>query len=156
MPFKKGYKHTELTKKKIGLANSIALKGSIPWNKGLKLGKNLKHSEKMKELVKQGIINFYKFPILKGEFNPMFGKHHSKESKIKMREANKEEKSYLWKGGIASGENKSGYYRFKAMERVARKKNAYGSHTLRDWQTLKAQYNWTCPCCKKQEPKVIL
>jgi hypothetical protein len=27
-----------------------------------------------------------------------------------------------------------------------------GSHTIFEWETLKAQYNWTCPCCKKQEP----
>lgn len=32
----KGRKHSEETKRKIGLANSIALKGNIPWNKGKK------------------------------------------------------------------------------------------------------------------------
>lgn len=31
-----------------------------------------------------------------------------------------------------------------------------GSHTLEDWENLKAQYNWTCPCCKKSEPKIKL
>ena len=25
-----------------------------------------------------------------------------------------------------------------------------------EWERLKAQYNWTCPCCKKQEPKIKL
>lgn len=31
-----------------------------------------------------------------------------------------------------------------------------GSHTLAEWETLKAQYNWTCPCCKKREPEIKL
>ena len=31
-----------------------------------------------------------------------------------------------------------------------------GFHTLGEWETLKAQYNWTCPCCKKQEPEIKL
>lgn len=31
-----------------------------------------------------------------------------------------------------------------------------GSHTLGDWETLKAQYNWTCPACKEREPIIKL
>jgi 5-methylcytosine-specific restriction endonuclease McrA len=31
-----------------------------------------------------------------------------------------------------------------------------GSHTLGEWDTLKAQYNWTCPCCGKSEPEIVL
>lgn len=31
-----------------------------------------------------------------------------------------------------------------------------GGHTLREWELLKAQYNWTCPCCKKKEPDINL
>lgn len=33
-----GYKHSEETRKKIGMANSISLKGNVPWNKGKKTG----------------------------------------------------------------------------------------------------------------------
>lgn len=29
-------------------------------------------------------------------------------------------------------------------------------HTLEEWETLKAQYNWICLCCKKQEPTIKL
>lgn len=36
------------------------------------------------------------------------------------------------------------------------KRNAEGSHTVGDWETLKAQYNWTCPCCGKREPEIKL
>lgn len=31
-----------------------------------------------------------------------------------------------------------------------------GYFTLTEWQTLKAQYNWTCPACRKAEPKIKL
>ena len=31
-----------------------------------------------------------------------------------------------------------------------------GSHTWGEWENLKTQYNWTCPCCKKREPKIKL
>lgn len=48
---------------------------------------------------------------------------------------------------------KNSYYKNK---RRARKNNADGSHTIGEWENLKAQYNWTCPCCKKEEPKIIL
>ena len=31
-----------------------------------------------------------------------------------------------------------------------------GSHTLGEWETLKAQYNWTCPACGKTELEIKL
>lgn len=31
-----------------------------------------------------------------------------------------------------------------------------GFHSNGEWETLKAQYNFTCPCCKKQEPEIKL
>ena len=37
-----------------------------------------------------------------------------------------------------------------------RRKGATGSHTLKEWEILKAQYNWTCPICKKREPNIKL
>ena len=33
-----------------------------------------------------------------------------------------------------------------------RRNNASGSHTIEEWENLKAQYDWTCPCCKLREP----
>lgn len=40
--------------------------------------------------------------------------------------------------------------------RRERVKKYGGFHSVGEWQTLKAQYNWTCPACQKQEPKVKL
>ena len=31
-----------------------------------------------------------------------------------------------------------------------------GTHTFGEWKLLKAQYNWTCPCCYKSEPDIKL
>ena len=54
-------------------------------------------------------------------------------------------KSTSWKGGITP------YYQ---VMRKARLKAVGGSHTPAEWETLQAQYNWTCPCCKKSEVKL--
>lgn len=40
--------------------------------------------------------------------------------------------------------------------RRARKLFAKGSHTNEEWQELKSYYNYTCLCCKKQEPEIKL
>ena len=50
----------------------------------------------------------------------------------------------------------SGYKLFLNERRRALKLNANGSHTIGDWETLKTQYNWTCPSCKKKEPVISL
>lgn len=44
--------------------------------------------------------------------------------------------------------------RIKEINRKVRVKrlNCDGFHTNGEWETLKAQYNWTCPSCKRLEP----
>lgn len=59
----------------------------------------------------------------------------------------------MWKGGISKTREYKNKY--KAIY-VARKKNAAGSHTHGEWETLKKQYNYTCPCCFKSEPEIVL
>lgn len=36
------------------------------------------------------------------------------------------------------------------------KKRQNGSHTLLEWQNVKAIFNWTCPSCYKTEPEIKL
>ncbi len=79
-----------------------------------------------------------------------------------------------WKGGIKSLD-KQRYYNQKNKEwrarnkekckignarrkanRRARERSAEGSFTEGEWETLKIQYNWTCPRCKKREPEINL
>lgn len=41
--------------------------------------------------------------------------------------------------------------------RIKRQLNKDGSfHTFGEWETLKAQYGYTCPCCHKIEPEIKL
>jgi 5-methylcytosine-specific restriction endonuclease McrA len=40
--------------------------------------------------------------------------------------------------------------------RRARKLNAPGSHTVAEWEALKAHYDYRCLCCGKQEPEIKL
>lgn len=63
------------------------------------------------------------------------------------------EKSNGWKGGITK---QKGYYNFMTEKRRAKKLGNGGSHTLGEWENLKAQYNWTCPMCRRSEPEIKL
>ena len=38
----------------------------------------------------------------------------------------------------------------------ARRKGAVGKHSNKQWEHLKAIYNWTCPMCWKKEPEIHL
>lgn len=57
--------------------------------------------------------------------------------------------AYNWKGG------KANTVMLQRNRRIKQIGNG-GSHSLGDWETLKAQYNWTCPCCKRLEPEIKL
>ena len=100
----------------------------------------------------------YLASIRKNWANPMSGKHHSEESKKKMRKprnkkSNQGQKHPNWKGGISK---QKGYTNWFSYKRRIKEKNAEGSHTFGEWELLKIQYNFTCPCCKKQEPEIKL
>ena len=60
------------------------------------------------------------------------------------------EKSHFWKGGISK--NKTFYRR----QRHYFERNAIGSHTFGEWETLKAQYDWICQMCGRKEPNIKL
>lgn len=93
------------------------------------------------------------------EQQPSFGKKHSKETKRKMSE-NRKGKGLNNRArlGMRPSNWKGGYENTLMLLRKRRimKLGNGGAHTLGDWETLKAQYNWTCPSCKKQEPKIKL
>ena len=96
----------------------------------------------------------------KGKTRPKFSKQWIEN----MSKAHKNQVSY-WKGKKRpeiSGKNhplwKGGYENTLMLHRKRRimKKGNGGSHTLGGWETLKAQYNWTCPCCGVSEPTIQL
>jgi len=57
--------------------------------------------------------------------------------------------SSKYKGGIMKDPK---YVSWLKNQYHHRRNNASGSHTIEEWETLKAQYDWTCPCCKLREP----
>jgi 5-methylcytosine-specific restriction endonuclease McrA len=81
------------------------------------------------------------------------GKHLSEEHKNKISKSLKKEKHPNWQGGISY---QKGYGNFKTRRRNIKKYNNGGFHTIGDWENLKAQYNWICPCCGKREPEIKL
>ena len=112
-------------------------KGFTPWNKGTK-----------------GLVKPNSGSFKKGQVSPNKGKIIPAMSVAKMGENNpmwglKGELSPFFKGGYK-------LRLFNAKMRKARKKSAEGSHTFGEWETLKAQYNWTCPACLKREPNIKL
>lgn len=88
------------------------------------------------------------------------GRTHFKKGS-KMRLGIKAEKHPRWKGGIQLArkrwlEKNPNFQMLAVIRRRARKRNAEGSFTAGEWETLKKQYGFTCPCCKKQESEIHL
>jgi len=157
VPWNKGGKHSEETKKKMGEANI----GRIPWNKGKKLPPPWNKDKKMSDEYRKKLsIAHLGLPSnRKGKKASLetlaklrkarLGTKHSEATKKKIGDAQRGKKNWHWKGGY---ENVLWHNR----QRRIRKKGNGGSHTLGEWLTLKAQYNWTCPCCGKREPEIKL
>lgn len=120
-------------------ANGGSLKkGLVPWNKG-------KTKEDLPQLSNSG--------VKKGNIPWIKGKKHSKETIDKYVEQRAGSKSYHWKDGRSSI---PGYLNWLKNQYKARKKNAEGSHTFKDWLFLKEKFNNTCLCCGRVEPEIKL
>ena len=120
------------------------------------LNKGRKHSEESKKKMSIAVTGRKRDEKTKRRLSEIrrlrpsdvLGKHW--KLKPEVIEKRKGENSPVWKGGISK--NLSHYMK----ERRARELGAGGSHTFTEWQTLKVQYNWTCPCCHKSEPEIKL
>jgi len=104
------------------------------------------------------------------------GKKHSQETKDKISKTKKDKQigqdNPNWKGGISSNIPKYHSNRYKNLSEEKRKMVSWSknkrnrvikrlkieslSHTFGEWELLKKQYNNTCPCCHKSEPKINL
>lgn len=99
----------------------------------------------------------------RGVNNPNFGKKFSAEHRGKMSASAR--KGGVWADNPQEYERKR-YANMTEDQRKARSwsKNARnrmkrgngGQHTYAEWETLKAQYDWTCPCCRLSEPEIKL
>lgn len=75
---------------------------------------------------------------------------HSQMQKNKWKETRKGVGNSAYKHG------KTGDQSYWRKIRQTREREAVGFHSEGEWQTLKAQYGFTCPACKISEPKVNL
>lgn len=86
----------------------------------------------------------------------MLGKKHSAETKRKIGLAGmgrvSPRKGKKRVSEAHSYQNKLWHNRRRRAKRLGNG----GYHTIGDWETLKAQYNFTCPCCKRIEPDIKL
>lgn len=85
-----------------------------------------------------------------------FGKKHTAQAILKIKKSRAKQvgtKHPRYIDGLSIIKRKSGFY---TQRRRARKFNNGGSHTYGEWELLKKQYNYTCPCCKKSEPEIKL
>lgn len=127
-----GEHHSEETKKKMSISRmgriswnkgkkcpqiSKALKGKIPWNKGNKSPPK-KYYKKVKER-----------RSMEGENNPMYGKHHSEETKIKMRDRRCSEEQKRKMSEFRTGKRLSEETKRKLSEMFSGKNNSFfGKH----------------------------
>lgn len=146
-------------------------KGMVPWNKGKKLSsswnKGISPSVKIRERISNSLKGNIPWNKGIGKYAPKCSvcgiqlksyyantcrRHKSKptiETRKKIGDASRGSKNWNWKGGY---ENVLYHNRLRRI----RRKQIGGSHTLHEWQTLKAQYNFTCPCCERMEPSIKL
>jgi hypothetical protein len=82
-----------------------------------------------------------------------FKKGHILAWKGKTRPEISGKNHWNWQGGL---ETNKAHRVVMQQNREAQKRINGGYHTLSEWELLKAQYNWICLMCKKQEPEIKL
>jgi 5-methylcytosine-specific restriction endonuclease McrA len=144
-----GFKHSELTKKKISKAK-MGKHRSDQEKKNISNAKKSKHRH-LTEATKQKLRESNS-----GIRNHFYGKKHTNETKKKIRDSRQKQfgsNSPNWKGGISKNPE---HIKILKHKRRSREINAKGSFTIGEWELLKKQYGGKCPLCQKKEPKIKL
>lgn len=122
--------------------------GNPPWNKGKKMSSETR--EKISKAKKENPIRYW------------LGKNHSMEHTEKIRQkqigrkASEETKAKMRLAASKKSKMSKEERSWCKNKRNRMKRSNGGQHTYAEWYNLKAQYNWTCPCCKKVEPEIKL
>lgn len=147
----------------------IGNKGKQPWNKGRFGYKTKPHTEETKRKISESNKGKVMSPeSIEKTRQKNLGRKFSEVAKLKMSLTRRGDGHPNWKGGISKDKDYQKKQRDKWVrenyqhklwlnnKRRIRKMGNGGVHSLYDWETLKAQYNWTCPSCKVKEPNIIL
>ncbi len=142
-----GMRHSDETKLKM----SLAKKGLPPHNKG-----NKKPFPKCLDCYKElGDYRSLRCRVCSGKFNGVKGRPSGRKGKKYPHLCG--ENHPRWKGGERAMRIRfKDRIRFWSLQRIARKRNAAGKHTLEEWNELKKNYNFMCLCCKRCEPEIKL
>jgi hypothetical protein len=118
------------------------IKGQVGWSKGTKgvlhnplKGKKMPESWKAKLRTPKKIHHLWTDAQKKAQSERFMGKRMGAENA-------------RWKGGVSELEH--------GKIRRDRVRNAVGSYTDGEWELLKIQYGFTCPCCHQAEPIIQL
>jgi len=78
----------------------------------------------------------------------------TEEHKEKIRKSHQKEKAYNWKGERTK--EQISWIKNKRNRVLKRIKEQGLTHTWEEWETLKVQYGFACPCCKRSVPEIKL
>lgn len=132
--FKKGHKHSEDTKRKIGLKNSrVMIKFNCDYCKIECESHKSHYILKKRHFCSTNCYALYRKEIMPREEQQRYKGMTTYESHRKYVKNNPERIKHL------------------KARRYARKKNAKGSHTLEQWQALKRIFNYKCGYCELSE-----
>lgn len=120
------------------------------WNKGLKTPLEVREKLRLAKLGKKRppFTEEHKRRIGKANKGNMTGKVNGAKSQFKKGQMPHNFKNWITK--------KPGYKTLYEEVRRTRLAGNGGKFNYGEWETLKAQYNWTCPCCKRGEPNIKL
>ena len=113
-----------------------------PWNKGKKLGEEIK-KKMSKTASKNRMVRSKNGKLGAGK---RWQGHNAKPKMIRLKIY------YEYPEGTTPLEKK----RFTNMRYKARKRQAEGSHTFGEWELLKKQYGYICPACSRSELEIVL
>ena len=120
------------------------------WNKGLKTPLEVREKQRLAKLGKKlkPFTEEHKRKIGEANKGNMTGKVNGAKSQFKKGNLPHNFKDWITK--------KPGYKTLYEEIRRTRLVGNGGKFNYGEWETLKAQYNWTCPCCKNTEPTIKL
>lgn len=131
------------------------------WNKGLK---GLQPWHNLSGLVGEKRVQYFPTEEHKRKLSERMSKNNPSKkiemiNKRKLTFILKKEKGIrqrFYRGKPLLSKQEKSWQKNKRNRVIKRIRISLGTHTYGNWEMLKKQYNFTCPCCKKSEPTIKL